>query len=380
MRGQNGDTPLARRLSSTAVLKVLHETGAATLTELANAVGVSRPTAEGIVEELLDEGLIEESFEEPEGRQRGRPAKRFRFRASSGHVIGVDIGAYKLLAMAADLGGRILATHRVAVSPGMRVSERLEAIVAAVEAVAKESGLTTSDLSVVGFGTTGVVDGEGRVVKSVAMPEWTGLELQARLDEMIAAPVLVENDIRLAILAEHWLGAAQDSQDVVYLFTGNRIGLGLLIGGRPYRGAHAASGELGEQPHDHWRGYRHVMEYAMSVEPGELRSPGQAAEFTFEMAREGDAAAVGAVEAFAGSLANGLITIVTPLDPELVVIGGGLSKAGDLLVDPIQRRLGEVCLFPPGVVASRLGDESIALGAVKLALDHVSHALLSPQG
>ncbi|MEU7891955.1 ROK family protein [Nonomuraea sp. NPDC049152] len=377
MRQQSGDASFLRRLNTAAILRALRAAQVATVTELARAALVSRPTAETVVEDLLAEGWAEECGEEPGERQRGRPAKRFRFRASAGHVVGLSIGGYRLHAMGADLSGQILLSRKTRVHPEMSAEERLSEVTRFVDACAGELGTDTRGLASVGIGTTGVVDEEGRVIKSTVLPGWTGLHLQAELSRRIPAPVLVENDMRLAVLAEHWRGIAVGRSHVVYLFAGNRMALGLLINGQPYRGAHAASGELGEQPNGLWQIFGRVIDYAMAVEPGELRSPGQAAEFAFARAVEGDQRAAKAVEALAGSLAEGLVTVVNPFDPEMVVIGGSLSRGGALLVDPIQDHLQRVCLYAPEVVASQLGAESIVVGAVKLALNNVDTLLFS---
>lgn len=138
--------------------------------------------------------------------------------------------------MTADLGGVVVSTRTLAVGSDAGAAERMAAIVEIVEQCAAELGIASRDLAAVGVGTTGVVDNEGRVVKSVRLRDWTGLELQAELGKAIPAPLLVENDMRLAVLAEHWRGVAQGHRDVVYLFTGNRLALGLLIDGVPYRG------------------------------------------------------------------------------------------------------------------------------------------------
>ncbi|NRQ36473.1 ROK family protein [Nonomuraea sp. NN258] len=389
MRQQSGDASLLRKLNSAAVLRVLRACGVATLSELARAARVSRPTAEVIMDELLAAGWAEEHLDdqgdgpgdrqgERQGdRRRGRPARRFRFRAAAGHVVGVGVGVSKLRAMVADLNGGVVAAHMVPNYPAMPAADRLTAIAELVREVAARAGLEVPGLRAVGVGTTGVVDGAGGVVKSTMLANWSGVALQRELAARLAAPVLVENDMRLAVLAEHWRGRAQGHRDVVYLYTGDRIGMGLLIGGRPHRGAHAAAGEIGAQPHENWVAFKYVMDYAMAVEPGELRSGRQSAEFAIERARAGDARAVRAVEEFGRGLGAGLLTVVNPLDPELVVIGGSLSSAGDLLVEPIRELFEQYCLYPPAVVASGLGDECITLGALRWALDHAEHALFA---
>jgi len=376
VRQQSGDASLLRRLNTAAILEILRESGVATLSQLAREARVSRPTAEAIVADLIAEGWTEEC-EEPGDRQRGRPAKRFRFRASAGHVIGVGVGGSALRAMVADLGGDVVATHRLPGYAAMPAVDRLDAIAELVSTVTAQAGLTVSELAAVGVGTTGVVDGDGRVVKSVVLPGWGDVDLQGELSDRLPAPVLVENDMRLAVLAEHWRGEARGHQDVVYLFAGDRLGLGLLIGGRPHRGAHAASGEIGWQPGDHWHAFRHLTNYAMAAEPGELRTHRQAADLAVARTQEGDESAVKALRAFATHLGEGLLTLVTPLDPELVVIGGNLARAGDLLVEPIREVFAERCLYPPKVAASSLAGECVTLGAVRWALDHAERILFT---
>lgn len=377
MTRRSGDASLLRRLNSAAILRVLRESGPSTVSELAGAARVSRPTAEVIVDELVAGGWAEECGDEPADRRRGRPARRFRFRAAAGHVAGVGVGSSWLRAMVSDLDGTVVAAHRVRHHASMPAADRLDAIAELVETVAARAGLPVSGLAAVCAGTTGTVDGSGRVVKSVALAGWTGLDLRGELARRLPAPVLVENDMRLAVLAEHWRGRARGHDDVVYLFTGSRLGLGLLIGGRPHRGAHTASGEIGRRSGDHWLAHRHVVDYALAAEPGEMRSQREAAEFAIERARAGDEQAVAAVRAFARHLGDGLLTVVSPLDPELVVIGGVLAEAGDLLLGPIAERFADVCLYPPPVVASTLGRECVVLGAIRWALDHAERDLFT---
>ena len=121
MTRQRGDASLLRRLNSAAILRVLRESGPSTVSELAGAARVSRPTAEAIVDELVAGGWAEECGDEPADRRRGRPARRFTFRAAAGHVAGVGIGSSWLRAMVSDLDGTVVypqASVGVAVSTG----------------------------------------------------------------------------------------------------------------------------------------------------------------------------------------------------------------------------------------------------------------------
>ncbi|MEY9941487.1 ROK family protein [Streptacidiphilus sp. MAP5-3] len=377
MPRESGDASFLRRLNQVAILRGLHGTESATLAELARAARVSRATTEAIMETLLREGQAEEYAEGAAEGLRGRPARRFAFRAAVGHVAGVGIGAAHLTAMVADLRGRIVARSTVGVPRDLPAAERLDAVARLVGDVCAQAGLTVGDLTAAGVGTTGVIDADGRVVKSVVLADWTGVALQAELARRLAVPVLVENDMRLAVLAEHWLGAARGRADVLYLHSGSRIGLGMLLGGVPYRGSHAAAGELGGHPNSRWRAFRHVMDYALAVDPGELRAPSQAALFALTRAQGGDAEAATVVESFATGLAEALVTLVTPLDPELVVIGGALAQAGEWITAPIRDYLGAVCLYPPEVAVSELGADAVCLGAVRYGLNEAERRLFA---
>ena len=376
MRRTSGDGSFLRSLNEVAVLRALRETVTPTLAEVARAAQLSRATTEVIMDSLQRAGWVVEAEAVADG-QRGRPARRYAFRAAAAHVAGVAIGGSGVTAMVADLDGDVAGRASEHLGPALPAGERLTAVRRVLEHAAGAAGVPLSRLATVGVGTTGVIDNEGRVLKSVALSDWSGVELQAELASRLPVPVLVENDMRLAVLAEHWRGAACEHENVLYLHTGRRIGLGLLFGGVPYRGSHAAAGELGGHPNSRWQAFHHVLDYAMAADPGELRAPAQSALFCMERADGGDAKAAAAFEAFARGLAEGLVGLVTPLDPDLVVIGGSLAQTGERLTEPIRALLGEVCLYPPDVRVSELGGDAVGMGAVRLALDHAESLLFA---
>ncbi|MEY9857211.1 putative NBD/HSP70 family sugar kinase [Catenulispora sp. GAS73] len=376
MRRTSGDGSFLRSLNEVAVLRALRETGTPTLAEVARAAQLSRATTEVIMDSLQRNGWVVEAEAVADG-QRGRPARRYAFRAAAAHVAGVAIGGSGVTAMVADLDGTVAGRAVEHLSPELSAPERLDAVQRVLERAAGAADVPLSRLASVGVGTTGVIDNEGRVLKSVALADWSGVNLQTELAARLPVPVVIENDMRLAVLAEHWRGAASEHDNVLYLHTGRRIGLGLLFDGVPYRGSHAAAGELGGHPNSRWAAFQHVMDYAMAADPGELRAPSQAALFAMERAAGGDEKAAAAFQAFARALAEGLVSLVTPLDPDLVVIGGSLAQTGEHLTEPIRALLGEVCLYPPDVKVSELGGDAVGMGAVRLALDHAEPVLFA---
>ncbi|MBB2748329.1 UNVERIFIED_ORG: putative NBD/HSP70 family sugar kinase [Microbispora rosea subsp. rosea] len=358
-----GDLSRLRQLNSLAVIKALQGGTSLTLTEVAKHTGLSRASTEDVVRELLQKGWLTEA--EPTAGGVGRPARRYRFRAEAGRVLGIDIGGHNVRAVVADLDGTVQNTARVPVTPEMGRAERLEAVDRAVTECLETVGLTGGDVWASGVGTTGLVDGVGRVVLSEALPEWTGVDLATHVRRLVPAPVLVENDSRLAALAECWRGVARYAKDMVFLLAGLRTGAGLVIDGKLHKGFANASGEIGALPVLGWiRAQEHLS--GASGEAGDV----------FAAARAGDRAAAAAVRRYVRDLALGTSALVLALDPQMVVVGGGFSRSADVLIDPLRRELDRWCIRTPEVRMSALGEEGVVLGAVRLALDDVEDRVL----
>ncbi|MER6952046.1 ROK family protein [Nonomuraea sp. NPDC000554] len=366
------DPALLRRLNSAAVLRALYDADEMTLTELVKATSISRATVEDVIAGVTD--LVEEILPKlGDARPVGRPAKRYRFRAEAGRIVGLDVGPHKVLAMTTDLKGRILDTRRSAVSPSAPPAERVATARAVVRRSLRHLGVPVENVRALGVASTGVVDPvAGKVVVSDRLPGWAGLDLAGALEGLSAGPVLVGNDTNLAALAEHWRGVAQNVDDVLCILVGRSIAAGLLIGGRLHYGRNGAAGEIGVMRAFGW--YTAFDRFLAYADDGP-QDGGGSAERVFGAVRQGDPEAIAVVRAFARDLAKGVGAAVLTMDPELVVLGGGMSGAGELLAEPLREELAEICLFPVRVEASTLGSESVALGAVRLALDHVQREL-----
>ncbi|GAA3800234.1 ROK family transcriptional regulator [Streptomyces phyllanthi] len=370
-----GDPSLLRRINSAVVLHALRAAEHATLTEITRVTGLSRPTVEGVVEGLVETGLVvEQAAEEGATRRQGRPARRFRFRAEAGHLLGLDIGAHRVTALLSDLDGRVLGTLSKDVDEKAPADERLERLRSTVAELLRRAGVPRGSLRAVGVGSPGIVEADGTVRLCTALPEWTGLKLGERLSRSFKCPVQVENDANAAAVAEHWKGSAVESDDVVFVLAGLSPGAGSLIGGRLHRGYGGAAGEIGAL---HLLGLGATPEALLSTTNEPLHPlDEQAAAEVFAHAREGDAQALAAVERFTQRLVHDVAALVLAIDPEVVVIGGWAAGL-DYVLDPLRDELARCCLRPPRVTPSKLGEAAVATGALRLALDHVEEELFA---
>ncbi|MFJ9173095.1 ROK family protein [Streptomyces sp. NPDC102360] len=372
-----GDPSLLRRINSAVVLHALRSTDFATLTEVTRVTGLSRPTVEGVVEGLIVAGLVvETTVEEPGARRQGRPARKFRFRAEAGHLLGLEIGAHRVAAVLSALDGRVLGSASKEVDEAASADERLEKLRGTVADLLRRAGVARDSLRAVGVGSPGIVRADGTVRLGTALPGWTGLPLGERLRRSFKCPVLVENDANAAAVAEHWKGAGSETDDMVFVLAGLSPGAGALIGGRLHRGYGGAAGEIGAL---HLLG-REVRPETLLSTTGEPLHPLDelAVAHVFTLAREGDDRASAAVERFLQRLVHDVAALVLALDPELVVVGGWAAGL-DGVLDPLRRELERYCLRPPRVALSTLGEAAVATGALRLALDHVEEELFATE-
>jgi predicted NBD/HSP70 family sugar kinase len=368
------DLPRLRELNSLSVVRALRAHPPSTVTELSQRTGLSRPAVDVIAQGLVSDGWA--SVLEPGTSSAvGRPARRYRFQAGAGHVLGVDVGVHKILALLADLDGNIVQSVRHAVAADAGPAERLAELDEVVNACLAKAGKVPGDIWAVTVAVTGAVDAAGRTSFFAPLPGWKNVDVTAHLGGRFACPIVVENDCKLAALAERWKGAASDANDIVYLLAGMRTGAGLIIDGVLRRGFGGAAGEIGALKQVRWLNAPEHLQNCPGVP--DTVGPDDAAAWVFNAAREGDRAARTAVKRYVKDLAVGTAALVLTLDPQVVIFGGGFSRSADLVIDLLRQELERLCLRVPEVRPSTLGADSVVLGALKLSLHEVDERLFS---
>lgn len=343
---------------STRIAVQLRDAGPATVNGLARTLEISRTSVENAIGPLIESGMITRTTTSSAGV--GRPSRSYAFHAGRGCVVGVDVGTASVRVIVADLAGEVLA-HRVGKGVGARAdgASKLTAVVDEVQDVLRESAIPQSAMRALGLSLPGIVSETGVVLNSVVIPEWSGADIGAHLADALGTTVAVDNGVRLAAVAEHHLGAAQLVSDVLYLSVGNRVAMGLILGGKARRGAHEVAGDIG----------RLIMPELQSG-GGQIQwHNGRTAAEVFTRAREGDDAAREEISDFIDRLARAVAVLIMAIDPAKVVVGGGLSQAHGEFLEPLRKALADHLQLAGEipVVGARLGDEAAAHGALVLA-------------
>ncbi len=354
-------------LSCVHVIRSTPET--LSISDIAARTGLSRPTVDAVVAGLEARGLLAESAADAGQASGGRPARRYRFDADTSIVAGIDAGPNNIRVILANLRGTLVGRFDRQISASLSADERVDAVIAAVENALRSSELSPSMLKAACVGVSGIIGDDGDVLQSFVVPEWNGVGVAQRISEAFDAHVFLENDIKLAGFAEHHLGAAQFVGNTIYFHIGNRISMSLMIGGNIHQGFHRSSGEISSQ-----RG----MRWTHSAVQGQLMwSSAPTAEQVFANAKKDDPDAIAEVERFVVEIAPHITTVGLALDPDLIIIGGGLSRSSDLFVDMLRTEIHRLVMLDgkPAVAASTLGSDGTLFGALALAFQKSSQVL-----
>ncbi|KAA2259568.1 ROK family protein [Solihabitans fulvus] len=378
-----------RELNQRAVLDLLRRVGMATRPQVAKDTGLSKPTVGQALLDLEQHGLVR-----PVGRTTtgpGRSAVVYEANPSAGHVLGVDIGRERIRVAVADLAGAVVA--RVDERNRCRSASSLVRTVRDLaELTVRDAGLELSDVVSKVVGSPGVPDPRSRGLHHAPnLPGWGRAGLLDELEAVLGPGLVVENDANLAAVGEHTYGVARGADVFVCVTVGTGIGMGIVVDGQLFRGAHGAAGEIGYLPYGEpgaeqappSRGLLETAAAANSVvEMAAARGLHQvrSAREVFGLAREGDERALAAVAEEATRLAFVVASVAAVIDPSMVVLGGGVGSNTDLLHEPLELALRRTTPLVPSVVAGELGDGAVLSGAIAIGLRSAHELVFSQRG
>jgi glucokinase-like ROK family protein len=368
-----------RGINRSAILELIRGNGPISRPQIADELQVSLPTVKRIVDDLIEEKLVR-----PTGQKEwsgGRKRSLLEFNGAEHLVLGIDLGGTKIYGAVANLNGEILYetnfTHHQC-----QAEESFQMLCEVVENLLESALKPGYKINGIGIGVPGMLDPNSGIVKFAPSLEWDNFPLLKRLSERFDYPIVLENDVNLAALGELWFGARGEEQDLVLIAIGTGIGAGIVINGMVYSGAHHMAGEIGyllpdrshlgksypgfgafeqlasgtgiaERARDHWQGER-TQEQLDTL----------TSEDVFDAARRQEPWATQILDETVDYLAQAVAAITLIFDPDVIILGGGVSRSDDLLIEPILKRLDGTIPVLPRIAASHLGYRAAVYGSI----------------
>lgn len=319
--------------------------------------------------------------------------------------IGIDVGGTGIKVGAVNEHGTVLAQGETPTLVGRPYQEIIRDMGICTLEVMQSNNLTIEDIAAIGIGIPGVADNQTGTVIFCTNMGWTNVPLRSELQQYINKPVFIDNDATLAGFAESICGISRGSHSSVFMTLGTGVGGGIVIDGRPWSGFHGVGSEIGHIPMDiggepcTCGNYGCLERYCSAT--AIIRMGRQAvlqhpdcemydlcggdinrltAKMVFDSAKEGDDVAMKVFNHYVDYLCKAIYTIIAFFDPEVVVLGGGISKAGAFLLDAVRERIPRYLLFKTlpysRVEIAALGADAGIIGAAMLgrhAMEEVNH-------
>ncbi|HEU4326770.1 MAG TPA: ROK family protein [Roseiflexaceae bacterium] len=359
-RLRTGDQALVRQINTALVLDVLRTRAPISRASLSQITGLNKSTISDLIADLHARRFVRELGQHSAGL--GRPGTLLELNPGAGMLIAAEIAVEHIEVALADFAPAILWQQRSPLAPGDDHTRIIALLLELLRVAAARGEAQGMPLLGIAVGVPGIVEqGLGRVALAPNLG-WRDIPLRDLLErERFGAPVFVDNEANLAALGEHYFGAAQGCAEVLYLSVGAGLGGGIIRDGRLYRGVSGGAAEFGHMTLDGAGelcrcGNRGCWETLVS-QPALLRSiarllaqgrpstlanhPGEpSVALVAEAARAGDPVASEALDTLGRWLGTGIATLLNALNPELVVVGGALSPAADLLLPAVEAELG----------------------------------------
>jgi predicted NBD/HSP70 family sugar kinase len=386
---QPGALGSLRESNREKVVKALQTLGVASRADVTRWTGLSRSTVSSIVGDLHDEGLVVDRHDGGrEASGSGRPPALIALDPAVGFALGIDFGKRHLAVALADLSHEVLGEQRVEMTDDYEAGEGMLRAAELVDRLLDDLDADRGRVIGVGMGIPGPVHRTGTVGSLTILPGWSGTSPAERMADLLELPVRVGNDANLGALAESTWGAGRGSASVVYLKLATGIGAGIVIAGRLFEGAGGTAGEIGHTTIDETGdicrcGNRGCLEtYAGAAAIASLlsRSFGEQLdpEDVLSRAAEGDPGCRRALADAGRHIGVAVANLCNLVNPERIVVGGSMGRAGALLLDPLRESVTLRAIQSAGedvrIVPGELGERAELLGAVALVLQEASLA------
>ncbi|MFP7476843.1 ROK family transcriptional regulator [Terribacillus saccharophilus] len=371
---QRGTFQLMKTVNRSLILNKIRMSSPISRADIAKETGLTPPTVSTIVKELMEQGLVEEN--KLGSSSGGRKPTMLHIKTDEFFVIGVDAGPDTVDCILTNLTGEMLGI----VSQPLRVHtnrEFLHQVEQAIQQLLDKHGMQTEQIIGIGVAMHGVVDSETGVSRVAPLLGLHDIPIKQQLEDKFSIPVKVDNDARAMALGESWFGGFDIQDSMVAVNIGRGVGAGIIIGGKLFHGASGLAGELGHMSIDPNGekcacGNRGCLQTLASGPSIARRAKMASGEAVYQAARAGDEEARVILEKTGQILGIGLINLIHLLNPDRIILGGGVMESADFLFAPLKEEIASRALTEQAakteIMISKHGKHATAIGAAALQL------------
>jgi glucokinase-like ROK family protein len=388
---RTGDQALVREINLSVIMNHLRKNAPISRAALAETTGLNKTTVSSLVNELIDRQFVKEiGLAAPSS---GRPAIQLRLNPTAGFIVSCEIGVDFILVICTNFAPEIIWRYEEHIDPSIGQRAILDRALSILQEAVKIGGPESGNLLGMAIGVPGLVDQATGSLLFAPNLGWKELPIRSFLQEYFNVPLFVDNEANIAALGEHYFGAAQGYDEVLYISAGIGLGGGIVHGGRLFRGVTGVGAEFGHMTldpdgevckcgnqgcwetlvsqqalfRDIWRRIDRGETSRLSEMTGGRRSL-LTVPLVVNAARMSDAVALDALEMIGQNLGIGIASLVNGLNPELVVFGGILSLAGEFLMPVIEKEVNRRALRwnrqAMQLVLSKHGFDACVIGGV----------------
>lgn len=371
-----GRLDLIKKMNRQLVVEQIRSLQPISRAQIAKDLNLSKSTVSTIVEDLLKRKLIVEVGEGESTKEGGRRGLLLGFNPKSAYGIGVDIGGTKILIIITDLDGNMVYREK------RKTTNDIDEVVQFIRECLQKADISEADVFGMGIGVPGTTNNEEGIVKGSVQLDWVNFPFKKLIEPYFPFPVFINNDVNCSALGERWLGAGGNSDHIYFISIGTAVGSAIIANGNLVYGHNYTAGEVCFQisiddiqnnrfnlPNDYGVFEKKISGTALSQH-------GYTTEEIFSEYAKGNERVIPVIKDFILHLSIVLANVVSLLNPEKVVIGGGVSESMGIILNDIQDKV--ACLTPiqTKIELASLGGDAGALGAIAYAFNQLEEANL----
>lgn len=374
MYNRTGSLDLIKKINRNLVLDMIRSEKKISRALVAKKLGLSRSTVTSIVNELIKKKFVVETGLGDSTKEGGRRGIELGFNPKSGYGIGVDIGRTRTLIVLTDLDGEI--EYKEECKTTATAEETLDLI----QAFIQKSGIEKDRILGMGIGLPGIVDSREGLILDVPALNWGNINLVEKAKNDFPFPVYVNNDVNFAALGERWLGSEGMTDNMFFIAIGTGVGGAIIANGELIEGYRYSAGEINrfidreDLARNRRNGPGEMGAFEQQISAFALERSGISPEELFARYTRAEPEAVRIIDGFVQYLSITIANIVSLLNPQRVIIGGGVSGSMSTVIEDIRKQVSDLTPIPTEIKLARLGRDAGGLGAVAYVFQQLQDA------